>query len=144
MIKAVIIDASIVAKWLLEDEKESVQASLIKNDFLQNKISIQVPIFIYYEVNNLLKSAVLSKRVSPKKAIKAYSGFLDLSFVTHSSKELLTATLKQAFEMNISSYDASYVALAEYLQIPFYTADLKLLKKLKRNTLVRDLKSFNY
>lgn len=129
MAKTLIIDASVVAKWLLEDEQENPQALKIKNDFLDNKVTISVPIFLYYEVNNLLRSATLSKRMNPEKAVKAYQGFLDLGFIVYSSKELLTATLKKAFDMDISSYDASYIALAQYLQVPFYTADEKLVKK---------------
>lgn len=141
MAKSLIIDASVVAKWLLEDEQESPQAIRIKDEFLQNKISIQVPVFIYYEVNNLLKSATLSRRIDPGKAFKAYQGFLDLRFIVSSSEELLTATLKKALELDISSYDAVYIALAEYLQIPLFTADAKLVKKAKSN-LVKNLSDY--
>lgn len=129
MTKSIVIDASVVAKWLLYDEQGNVAADQIKADFISGAVSIVVTAFIFYEVNNLLRSAALSNRLNSTKAKKAYEGFLDLNFKVYSSKELLKTTLEKAFELAISSYDASYVVLAEYLQIPLYTADDKLVEK---------------
>lgn len=140
MSRSIIIDASVVAKWLLDDEV-SVQADQIKEEFLNNSLTIQAPTVIYYEINNLLKSSAISQRINPSKAVKVYQDFLDLGFTTYSSTELLADTLNKAIELNISSYDASYVALAEYLQIPLYTADEKLVKK-AQNNLVKNLSDY--
>ena len=128
MNKSIIIDASVAAKWLLPDE-EDFAANLIKKKFAERAISISVPVFIFYEVNNLLKSAILNGRLDAKKAVSLYEAFLDFDFTIYSSKQLLKATLKKAIELSISSYDASYVVLAEHLQTPLYTADEKLVKK---------------
>lgn len=138
--RVIIIDASVAAKWLLDDE-ESVYANKIKDEFIDNKVSIQVPIVIYSEVNNLLKSAILSQRINVIKALKVYQSFLDLDFTTFYSKELFISTLNIALNLGISSYDASYVALAEYLKIPLFTADEKLVKKVG-NPLVKSLEDY--
>ena len=140
MNKSIVIDASVCAKWLLPDEKDAT-ADLIKKEFAQRVMSISVPVFIFYEVNNLLKSAILSGRLDAKEAINLYEAFLDLDFIVYSSKQLLKSILKKAIELNISSYDASYVSLAEFLQIPLYTADQKLVKKTS-NKLVRSLEDY--
>lgn len=140
MSKLIVIDASIVAKWLLPDET-NLHADLIKKEFAKRDISIAVPSFIFYEVNNLLKSAFLSDRIDHKTAISLYEAFLKFDFIVHLSKQLLKVALKKAIELNISSYDASYVVLAEYLQIPFYTADEKLVQKAK-NKLVLSLSRY--
>jgi len=139
--KSIIIDASVIAKWLLPDEEDFV-ANIIKEDFASRAISVSVPVFIFYEVNNLLKSAVLSGRLDAKRAVSLYEAFLDFDFIICSSKPLLKATLRKAVELNISSYDASYVALAESLQIPFFTADEKLVKKAS-NSLVKVLDDYS-
>lgn len=141
MSRVIIIDASVAAKWLLDDE-ESVYANKIKNEFLDNKVSIQVPIVIYSEVNNLLKSAILSQRINFLKALKVYQSFLDLDFTTFYSKELFVSTLNIALNLGISSYDASYVALVEYLKIPLFTADEKLVKK-ANSSLVKSLEDYS-
>lgn len=125
---SIVIDASIVAKWLLADEEDLI-ASRIQKDFAARSVFVAAPAFIFYEINNLLKSAVLSKRLSAQEAVKLYEAFLDLEFIVYWSKQLLKMTLQKALKVNISSYDACYVVLAEYLQIPLYTADEKLIKK---------------
>ncbi len=140
MNKSIIIDASVIAKWLLPDEEDFV-ANIIKEAFASRAISVSVPILIFYEVNNLLKSAVLSGRIDVKRAVSLYEAFLDFDFIICSSKPLLKATLRKAVELNISSYDASYVALAETLEVPFYTADEKLVKKASSN-LVKGLDEY--
>lgn len=139
MNKSIVIDASVVAKWLLPDEENSA-ADLIKRDFAKG-VSVSVPIFIFYEVNNLLKSAVLSGRLNSKSALTLYEAFLDFRFTVYLSKKLFKSALRKALELNISSYDASYVVLAENLQIPFYTADEKLVKKASVD-LVRKLEDY--
>lgn len=141
MNKSTVIDASVVAKWLLPDE-EDLTADAVKEDFAKRIIAISVPAFIFYEINNLLKSAVLSGRINAKDATRLYGNFLDFEFSVYWSRQLLKAALEKALEFNISSYDASYVALAEYLQVPFYTADAKLVKKVS-GKLVRLLENYN-
>lgn len=140
MTKAIIIDASVAAKWLLSDEADFI-ADSIKRAFVDRQITVAVPIFIFYEVNNLLKSAVLSNRISSQDSLDFCENFLNLNFNIHSSKLLLKNTLRTALKLEISSYDASYIALAEYLQIPLYTADEKLVKKAK-SRLVKNLSDY--
>ncbi|MEK7616530.1 MAG: type II toxin-antitoxin system VapC family toxin [Patescibacteria group bacterium] len=130
MKKSCVIDASVVAKWLLADES-SFKADILKDDFRDKEIEIYIPSLLFYEVNNLLKSATLSGRINGEKAQEFYSAFLKLNFIVYDSKKLLEAALKMAIDLNISSYDGSYIALAEYLNIPFYTADENLVKKAK-------------
>lgn len=128
----IIIDASILAKWFLLDEIDRENALRIEKDYRKGLIFIALPSLAYYEVNNLFKSAVSSQRISKKDAEDLYEkGFLALDFSVYFSNALLTKTLRKAVTENISAYDASYVALAQNLKIPFYTADEKLLQKAK-------------
>lgn len=137
MKKTIIIDASVVAKWLLPDEYDP-GADIIKKEFTDREIAVAVPNLIFYEINNLLKSAALSKRINVKDSTDFYESFLNFDFTVHWSKELLKDTLQKALDLNITSYDAAYVVLAESLQIPLYTADEKLVKKVK-SPLVKSL-----
>lgn len=108
--------------------------------FLSHEISVSVPLLIYYEINNLLRTAIKRLRISEDLAQKAYQGFLELELVTYSSKELMITALEKAVTLDISSYDASYVALSEYLKIPLITADQKLVDKAGA-ALVQNLKT---
>lgn len=136
----IIIDSSVVAKWYLLDEP-SESASRIKLDFLAGTTLLAAPLLIYYEVNNIIRSASLSFRISQSQAKKAYGAFLELNFTTYHSKQLLEEALQTALEINISSYDATYIALAEYLNVPFYTSDEKLVEK-AGSKLVKNLESY--
>lgn len=135
-----IIDSSVVIKWYLPDEFNP-QALKLKTDFSSEIIAISVPLIIFYEVNNILRTTTKQLRIDSDKAIKAYGDFLDLNFQTYASKELLQKTLETAFKLDVSSYDASYIALAEQLNIPFYSADEKLVEKAK-SSLVLSLEEY--
>jgi predicted nucleic acid-binding protein len=136
----VILDSSVIAKWFFP-ESNSKKALEIKDKFTDNTISIVIPLLLYYEVNNLLKTAVKRFRIDEDDAIKVYHAFLQLNFISYSTELLLKKTLEIAIKYNISSYDASYIALAEYLQFQFVTADKKLVSAAS-NKLVVDLEKF--
>ena len=136
----IILDSSVIAKWFFPEESGQL-ALKIKDDFTANVTSISAPLLLYWEINNLLKTATKRSRITAKSAVSVYEAFLKLNFIVYSSEELMAKTLKIAIQFDISSYDASYVALAEYLQKPFFTADQKLLSKVISN-FVFDLKSY--
>lgn len=127
----IIIDASVLAKWFFRHEEESKMALKIQDDFTTGGISITLPYLVFYEIGNLLKSAVIRSRLDEKKALKIYRDFLELDFEIYMTNELLQNSLEIAMRYDISVYDASYVAIADYLQIPLITADQKLLQKVK-------------
>lgn len=125
--RQIIIDSSVAIKWYLPDEHND-KALAIKSDFTDGTVLIAIPALFFYEVNNILRTVSKSLRIAREDSIKAYQNLLELSFMVYSSKELFKAALEKALTEDISSYDASYIALAEYLQVPFYTADQKLIK----------------
>lgn len=136
----IILDCSVVAKWFFPSEEDGKVALKIRDLFLSKKISISVPVLIYYEINNLIRTAIKSLRINEKLAKEAYQGFLELDLIAYSSKELMEMALEKAVSIDVSSYDASYLALAEYLKIPLITADQKLIDKAKTD-LVQNLKT---
>jgi predicted nucleic acid-binding protein len=136
----IIIDASIIIKWLLPDEEDKI-ALKIKQDFDKEMLTITIPHLTYYEIGNVLKTAIKRERISEDSAKKLYSALIDLEFVVYATKDLFALTLSKSIDFDISVYDASYVALAEYLQKPFVTADRKLLNKVK-NKFVIDLREY--
>ncbi len=135
-----ILDSSVIAKWFFP-ENDSKNALLIKEKFTSNEVSLGIPILLYYEINNLLRTAVKTFRIDAKDASEAYKAFLNLHFVSYSSELLLERTLEIALKFGISSYDASYIALSEYLQVKFLTADQKLLNKVT-NKFIINLKDY--
>lgn len=138
--RTIILDSSVIAKWFFPEENSDL-ALKIKCDFSKKRISIVAPLLLYYEVNNLLRTAVKRFRVNPKDAIDVYNAFLGIDIFLYSSEELMKNTLKIAIDSSLSSYDAAYVALAYHLDIPFYTSDKKLISS-ANNKLVVDLMDY--
>lgn len=138
--RQIIVDSSVVIKWYLPDERDD-KALAIKSDFADGIVLIAIPALFFYEVNNILRTISKSLRLAKEESIKAYQNLLELSFMVYSSKELFKAALEKALAEDITSYDASYVVLAEYLQIPFYTADEKLIKN-TQSKWVKSLKEY--
>lgn len=136
----IILDSSVIAKWFFPSEEDGEIALKLRDLFLSKEISISAPTLIYYEINNLIRSAVKSLRINEKLAKEAYFGFLELDLIIYSSKELMELALEKAISLDISSYDASYLTLAEYLKIPLITADQKLIGKAKGD-LIQNLKT---
>lgn len=140
---SLVIDASVVLKWYIPDE-EMECADRIKRDFLDKRIRLLAPSIIHYEINNVVLNAVRSKRLSVNKAALALKDFYFSDIGFHSSPSLLLSTFGLAKKYNISSYDASYVALSQSAKVPFYTADAKLLGKVKgRVSLVKSLVEYS-
>lgn len=135
-----VIDSSVVGKWYLPDE-HGTNAIRIKDDFAVGAITLSVPLLLFYEVNNILRNAVIQVRIDQREAVKAYQNLYELNFVTHFSEDLLKDALDKALRLGITSYDASYVVLAESLRVPLYTADKKLVEKVK-SELVRNVESY--
>lgn len=127
----IIIDSSVALKWFFPKEEYDNEALTIKKDFTEKKIIISVPILFFYEVGNVLKSSIKSSGAGSGKTKRVYAKFTYAEFIVHSSKELFKDAFEKAAKLDITFYDASYVVLAEYLQIPFYTADEKLLQRAK-------------
>ena len=137
----IIIDASVFAKWFLPDEKDREIALLIKEDYAKEYVAISLPSVTFYEVNNIFRSAVMRSRIGKEEAFERFSSFLKLDFIIYTMEDLQQKILEKAIKLDLSSYDASYVALAEYLDVYFYTADERLVKKAK-NKLVLSLKNY--
>lgn len=135
MSNTLILDSSVIAKWFFP-ESGSEKALEIKEKFTANTISIAIPVLLYYEINNILRTAVKTFRIETNEATEVYNAFLTLNFIAYSSEALMEKTLDLAIKFDISSYDASYIALAEYLHVPFVTADDKLLIKVASKFIV--------
>ena len=136
----IIVDTSVIIKWLLPDEEDST-AIHIKRAFTSKILTISIPHLTYYEVGNVLKVAVKRERITSETAKELYNAFVDLEFVSYATRDLFTLALSKSIELGISTYDASYVALSDYLHVQFVTADQKLCKKVT-NKLIVDLRDY--
>lgn len=136
----VVVDASVVVKWFVEEEG-SDKALRLRDKYIDGEISIIAPELMIFEVLN----ALYYKRLFSESEMKEISEALEAySFTLYSLKgEYAEKTVETAVENGITIYDASYVALAMIRDTYLYTADEKLIEKLKGEYLkhVKSIKS---
>jgi len=119
----IVVDASIVAKWYVP-EKHHERARTLRDDYLEGKHDLVAPALMPLEVVNALK----------------YSGHYDGDRLVEASTTLpeygidlvpyrkLGPVAEVAVDMDVTVYDASYVALAHANDATAYTADSRLLE----------------
>jgi predicted nucleic acid-binding protein len=129
----IVIDSSVITALVTPEQY---------SDWVSNKIAeyddFHALDLNYYEVANAIKYKK-SDKFDAKDTLKAFNQateILDLSAV-HSFSEVINNALAIANELNITAYDAAFLSLAQKLDTPLLTLDLKLVKKLE------DTKYFN-
>jgi predicted nucleic acid-binding protein len=125
----VLVDASVVAKWFVEEEG-SEQALTIRNRYIEGEFEIAAPELMLFEVMNALRYKGLFTVSELKGISEALEAF---SFSLYPFKgEGARRAVEIADENDVTIYDASYIALAEIERAEFYTADERLLGKIKK------------
>lgn len=119
----VVVDASVVTKWYIPEEHHE-RARALRDDYLNGVHDLKAPALLPFEVINALE----------------YSGHYDGDRLREASSTLpeygitlvpyraAGPVADVAVDLDITVYDASYLALAESSSGGFYTADSALLE----------------
>jgi predicted nucleic acid-binding protein len=85
---------------------------------------LAAPSLVAYETANIIRRHERASLISGDQAVQAHTDLLDLR-IEHWPYEVLAS---RAWELraNLSSYDASYVALAELTAAPLVTLDRRI------------------
>jgi predicted nucleic acid-binding protein len=85
----------------------------------------------HYEVANALRyKAENHSLINTQAAWSTAQNLMNIS-IHHTYTEVINRALSEAKNLNIAVYDAVYVLLADKLDIPFLTVDIKLTKRLE-------------
>ena len=128
----IVIDASVALKWYLDDENLGTKALNILTQYLSNEIDLLAPSLLEYEVMNGLKIAQKRGRINKKSLQSGIEGFFNLEITLFNVSHFPAKALDILSFFDISSYDASYLALSENEKIPFVTADKILYNKVHK------------
>jgi predicted nucleic acid-binding protein len=137
--KAVVLDASTVAKWLppLHTEPLAAQALELLQQWMRAELAILVPDLIFVEVANLLWKTVRKGRCTRDQATAAMQLLLEHELRVIPSHSLLDAALGIAVDDDRTVYDRIYVALAARSEAQLITADERLANALAGRYAVR-------
>ena len=130
MVERIVIDASVVAKWFLQ-EKNSQLALTIHDLHINGKLELHAPIILIYEVLNAL---LHSRQFSKDELSNSAKALLNYNIQPHPlNGKLADMTTEIAFNTQTTIYDSAYVALAQEIGCKFVTADIKLVHKIRDN-----------
>lgn len=114
----VVIDASALIEYLLDGAAFPRIESLVRTE------ELHAPELLDVEVLHGLRSAVIGKRLDDARAGEALEDFAQLPIERHAHQPLLARMWE--LRDNIAAYDATYVALAELLDLRLITRDRAL------------------
>jgi predicted nucleic acid-binding protein len=125
--KTVVVDASVLLKWVLpeSDEEYTAQANAIAASALAGRLRLLVPSLWYYEVGN-----ILARRI-PDHADAAMDHLVSLlmPWTQAPTSDVQKLALDLTRCHGVTFYDASYHALALATDGVLVTADVRYVRK---------------
>jgi predicted nucleic acid-binding protein len=120
------IDASLIIALVIPERFSRLALSFWQKWTLDDS-QIVAPSLLRYEVTSALYRKAYQKQVSSADSLAALEQFLALDIITSDPPGLPLRATELARQFNRpNTYDAHYMALAEQLSCPFWTADERL------------------
>lgn len=129
---ACVIDASVGIKLLLAENLSDRADALFARLVTDPTARFHVPDLFYLECSNTLWKHCRRYGYPLGQARDALGDLHALALISTPTKELMADSFDIATRHGITTYDASYVALAERLAVPLVTADEKLVRMLAK------------
>ncbi len=131
--KRIVIDASVVLKWFLSDEKYGNVALEILDKYVSYEIEILAPSLLEYEVLNGLYVAQKRGRIPIEIVSSAIEGFLNVEIEQKDILSFYPEAINFSAHYNLSAYDSSYLAVAAIENTQMVTADMNLYNRVKND-----------
>ncbi|WP_026924883.1 type II toxin-antitoxin system VapC family toxin [Glycomyces arizonensis] len=113
----VLDNSALVDALTVDSASEALLDELVGQD-------LHIPHLLDYEFTHALRGMVLGRQIIPSRAEGAFIIKADMQFTRYPAS--VTGPRAWTLRDNFTAYDASYVALAEYLDCPLVTTDGKM------------------
>ena len=118
----VVLDTSIIFKWLREEDNRHLSLKIL-DDFLEGKEEVIAPDIILYELANAL---TFKKELTEEDVLAAWELFIDFKIQIYlPDAEFIEKCLIFAKKYGVTVYDASYAVLAKEKKCNLITKDEK-------------------
>ena len=118
----IVVDTNVIAYFLIQGDKTEQARRL-----WHSEPAWHVPSLWRHEFLNILSTFVRHGGSRPEEALGLWNRALELLEGQEVEVNLVRA-LELAIELDLSAYDAQYVALAQKLEAPLVTEDRRLLR----------------
>lgn len=122
----IVIDASVIAKWINKSEEDSRQALQIYKDHLFHKQKIIVPGLVFLEIANFLATKT---HTTPKTIKKNLRFLFNVDLVIDDTREDIVKASILAKKYKTSVYDMLYAVVAKRRKTDLVTADSRFIQK---------------
>lgn len=126
----VVIDTSVAIKWLVPEEDAHLAIPL-----RSPKLVRLAPDFLLIEVLNVLWKKARQSQIPTDVLREIAAGIDRLPLQVRTADLLRKQALEIAVALNITVYDALFVALADSEDATLVTADLRLLRRISESNL---------
>ena len=124
----VAVDASFLLKLFLPESK-SDQAEALWKDWIGDHVEIVAPTLITFEVSSVVRNKVFRDSLSEREGGEIITLLKQLEVSLIYTGELLDIAWEIGTILNRPNlYDCFYLALAQLLNVPMWTADAKLYR----------------
>lgn len=124
-----VVDASVAAKWVLQEDGSDRAAALRGGGD-----DLIAPSLIVAEIGNAVWKRAIWSEVSARDAVRALQTAISLFTQLIAPSDLAARSTKIAIELRHPIYDCFYLALAEREHCPLITADRRLIAAAKAMT----------
>jgi predicted nucleic acid-binding protein len=128
----IVVDASVAAKWVLEELESDIAESILKA-VARKRIAVLAPEILTAEIANLLWKAVWRNGMRADEALDLYADFMRICPPLVRDSELAGTALELALRYQRSVYDCLYLALAQQTPCEFVTADTRLYNAVRNH-----------
>ena len=125
-----VVDCSVMARWVLPGEDHSGQALEIMRDMQVGSVALWAPDLLPSEIGGAMLRAVRRGRIAEADARSSARALLAVPVKLHPSGGLVLRAFEIAAAENQRIYDCFFVALSEYLGVEFWTGDERLYNAL--------------
>ncbi len=138
MAAKIVVDSSVLIKWFKSRNEDLLgEARALLDEIERHPLEVHVPALLLYEVGNIL---LLKTQLGPAALDDALARLEALPFsVAPPATPLLKRAARLGRELDLTFYDASFLALAVELDCPFITADRRLFERIRTYPRVRHL-----
>lgn len=120
---SVVLDASVVLRWVLDDADEHPGASRMAEGLMHGRVRVMSPDALLPEIAEVLIRAIRAGRLTSDTAQRLLIELAKLSLDEASPRGLLGDSLGIALEHGMTVQSAHYVALARRTGAAFVSAD---------------------
>lgn len=139
------VDASVAVKWFLREEARANQAMMMLRDCVEAREELIGPPLLYAEVTNIAYQQVRRGLNPPEWGREIVAAFIQLPVKIVAPFDLYTEALRLAAKFGLpATYDAQYVALAQYAECDLWTDDHGLIRAVQHELpFVRSLSEYD-